>query len=79
MRYSPPSLFVRYPKEILEFGSTNVALLPPYPTCPKALGPIIAIVMGLNQLGKRERVIRDFDKNVQNLYLIILYIFKEEF
>ena len=37
------------------------------PIMKKALGPIIAIVMGLNQLGKRERVIRDFDKNVQSL------------
>ena len=37
IRYSPPILFVKYPKEILASGSAKVALLPPYPTCPNGV------------------------------------------
>ncbi len=37
------------------------------PIISKALLPITAILMGLNQLGKREREIRDFNKQVESM------------
>jgi len=37
------------------------------PFIKKALGPITAILVALNQLGKSERIIRDFEKNVESM------------
>lgn len=37
------------------------------PFIKKALGPLIAILAGLNSLGKQERKIRDFEKQVESM------------